>query len=387
MSALSASPAASPTERDELVGGAPAASAPAAPQGGAAQRALRVLAAVESKVWTLVLTPLVLSPLLLSGGSSAFPARAERTLGATIMMAIFWATEALPLAVTAMIPLVAFPALGIQPGKEVARNYLQDTNLLFLGGLMVSSAIEKAELHKRIALRVLRAVGTQPRRLYLGFMLSCGFLSMWISNTATTAMMIPIARTLIASIEQADDDVASSDEPNDAPPAASPAAAAAPSPSRPTPLQLYTKGLLLSIAYSSSIGGIATLTGTGPNLVLSGAVPSIFPGAPEVSFTKWMVFAVPISLTLMVIVCEMRKPSRFAPTRVATLANLKSTHIPGALMCFLFASPRTKGLSDGGGEQRALPEVTPQQVQEQVRNRSAFQCLFAAFPPLTPRFL
>ena len=87
MSALSASPAASPTERDELVGGGPAASAPAAPQGGAAQRALRVLAAVESKVWTLVLTPLVLSPLLLSGGSSAFPARAERTLGATIMMA------------------------------------------------------------------------------------------------------------------------------------------------------------------------------------------------------------------------------------------------------------------------------------------------------------
>eukprot|EP01045_Picozoa_sp_COSAG04_P006402 COSAG04_NODE_313_length_17126_cov_17.159922_8_plen_325_part_00 len=323
MSALAASPAttASPTERDELVrgDGAPAASAP---QGGGAQRAFRAALAVESKVWTLVLTPLILSPLLLSGGSSAFPAPAERTLGATIMMAIFWATEALPLAVTAMIPLVAFPALGIQPGKEVARNYLQDTNLLFLGGLMVSSAIEKAELHKRIALRVLRAVGTQPRRLYLGFMLSCGFLSMWISNTATTAMMIPIARTLIASIEQADDDVASSDEPDDAPPVASPAAASpspSSSPSRPTPLQLYTKGLLLSIAYSSSIGGIATLTGTGPNLVLSGAVPSIFPGAPEISFTQWMVFAVPISLTLMVIVCEMRKPSRFAPTRVATL--------------------------------------------------------------------
>ena len=311
MSALAvASPAAatSPTERDELVrGGAQGASAP---QGGA-QRAFRAALAVESKVWTLILTPLVLSPLLLSSGTSAFPARAERTLGVTIMMAIFWATEALPLAVTAMIPLVAFPALGIQPGKEVARNYLQDTNLLFLGGLMVSSAIEKAELHKRIALRVLRAVGTQPRRLYLGFMLSCGFLSMWISNTATTAMMIPIARTLIASIEQADD-VASSDEPDDAPPAASPASASpspSSSPSRPTPLQLYTKGLLLSIAYSSSIGGIATLTGTGPNLVLSGAVPSIFPGAPPISFIKWMVFACPISLTLMVIVCEMRKPS------------------------------------------------------------------------------
>ena len=141
--------------------------------GGLGRGAACVLAmqSVDSAIWTLVLTPLLLSPLLLHGGSDVFPAEAARTLGATVMIATFWASEALPLAVTAMMPLVILPLLGIQPGKDVARNYLQDTNLLFLGGLMVASAIEKANLHKRIALRVLLAVGTKPRQLYLGFML------------------------------------------------------------------------------------------------------------------------------------------------------------------------------------------------------------------------
>jgi sodium-dependent dicarboxylate transporter 2/3/5 len=325
---------------------------------------LRVLASVDSKIWTLVLTPLFLSPLLLHGGSPGFPAPAARTLGSTIMIATYWSTEALPLAVTAMLPLVLLPLLGVQPGKDVARSYFQDTNLLFLGGLMVASAIEKANLHRRIALRVLLAVGTAPRQLYLGFMLACGFLSMWISNTAATAMMIPIARTLIESIEEAhanpvspppclaEISVAPQPTLNASPCQENDVGATRTSPSagrgsdrrkgdEPTPLELYTKGLLLSIAYASSIGGIATLTGTGPNLVFSGAITKIFPGAPEVSFTQWMAFACPVSITLMLIVW--------------------------AWMCFLFATPKRRSLSDGGGQHEALPTVPPEEVGRQYR--------------------
>lgn len=338
-------------------------------EGSHLQRGLRVLSNVEAKIWTLALAPLVLSPLLFYGGDPRFPAPAARTLGTTILIATYWSTEVLPLAVTAMLPLVLLPLLGVQPGKDVARSYFQDTNLLFLGGLMVASAIEKANLHRRIALRVLVAVGTEPRQLYLGFMVACGFLSMWISNTAATAMMIPIARTLIKSIEEADANPVSSppslpklsheaqstgpDTPRSLP--ASPIPVALDDQQNneevmhslkqradsngPTPLQLYTKGLLLSIAYASSIGGIATLTGTGPNLVLSGAITKIFPGAPEISFTKWMAFACPVSIALMLIVWTW--------------------------MCYIFASPRRRGLSDGGGQLVVLPTVSPEEVRRQ----------------------
>ena len=328
------------------------------------QQVRRVLSNVDSKIWTLALTPLILSPLLLYGtGDPGFPAPAARTLGTTVLIATYWATEALPLAVTAMLPLVLLPLLGVQPGKDVARSYFQDTNLLFLGGLMVASAIEKANLHRRIALRVLLAVGTEPRRLYLGFMLACGFLSMWISNTAATAMMIPIARTLIESIEEADAHPVSppprlAEVSDQGTPSSRPASPVVPDQHNvearvgrssgngiegsPTPLQLYTKGLLLSIAYASSIGGIATLTGTGPNLVFSGAITKIFPGAPEVSFTKWMAFACPVSITLMFIVW--------------------------AWMCYLFATPKRRSLSNGGGQQEALPTVAPEEVWRQYRS-------------------
>lgn len=173
-------------------------------------------AKVEFKTAVLLLMPLLLSPLLLSTGIGDMEQSAARMAGTVILLATYWASEALPLPVTAMLPLLLFPVLGIQKNKEVALNYFKDTNILFIGSLMVAAAIEASGLHKRMALRVLLLVGTHERKvlgfagpvvhgmafLLLGAMGASWFLSMWISNTASTAMLIPVVRTLLASIKQ-----------------------------------------------------------------------------------------------------------------------------------------------------------------------------------------
>ena len=167
--------------------------------------------AIAPRTMVLIATPVLLSPLLLNDGGldgGAMPQSAARMAGCVVLLATYWASEALPLPVTALMPLLLFPTLGIAVNKDVAVNYFKDTNVLFIGSLMMAAAIEASGLHKRMALKVMMIVGTEGRFgmhgmafLMLGAMGASWFLSMWISNTASTAMLIPVVRSLMQVIK------------------------------------------------------------------------------------------------------------------------------------------------------------------------------------------
>jgi sodium-dependent dicarboxylate transporter 2/3/5 len=197
------------------------------------------------------------------------------TAAAALLMAIWWITEAIPLAATALLPMVLFPALGIMDGKKVAPQYFNYVIFLFIGGFLVALAMERWHLHKRIALRILLRFGIRPRSILLGFMAATAFLSMWISNTATAMMMLPIAMAIIWKLE---DTLGVKN------------------------VRRYAISVFLGIAYSASIGGVATLVGTPPNPAFIQIFAIQFPAAPEISFSKWFVFAFPLSIFFLFLV-------------------------------------------------------------------------------------
>ena len=196
------------------------------------------------------------------------------TLAVAVVMALWWVTEVVPLAITSLLPIVLFPALGIMDGKEVSATYFNHVIFLFIGGFLVALAIQKWDLHKRIALNILRTIGSSPGRILLGFMFATAFLSMWISNTATAMLMVPILLSIIAKLEAINGKER---------------------------VQHFAVGLLLCIAYSASIGGVATLVGTPPNLSFARIFDIYFPNAPEISFATWFFYAFPISVILFII--------------------------------------------------------------------------------------
>ena len=196
------------------------------------------------------------------------------TLAIAVLMALWWVSEIVPLAITSLLPVILFPLLGVMNGKEVSSTYFNHVILLFLGGFLVALAMQKWDLHKRIALKILLWVGTGPAKILLGFMLATAFLSMWISNTATSMLMIPILISIIDQLE----DINSKEA-----------------------VKHFSIGLLLSIAYSASIGGIATLVGTPPNLSFVRIFSIYFPDAPEISFATWFFYAFPIVVVMFLI--------------------------------------------------------------------------------------
>ncbi len=192
------------------------------------------------------------------------------------LMAIFWATEAIPLAATSLLPIVLFPVMGIMKnGNSIANVYFNNIIFLFIGGFIIALAMERWNLHKRIALFIINKTGKSPSQMIFGFMLGTLFLSMWISNTATTVMMLPVAMAIIIKMEDS---------------------------FGVKKTYKFSISLLLGIAYAASIGGAATLVGTPPNLVFVKLFKDLFPNAPEISFAKWMLATLPIVIIMLLFI-------------------------------------------------------------------------------------
>lgn len=198
---------------------------------------------------------------------------AKRTAAIALMMATFWITESIPIAATALIPVAAFPLLRVMNSNHVTKNYGDPIVFLFMGGFLIALAMQRWNLHRRIALNIIRVVGFARRRIILGFMFATAILSMFISNTATTVMMLPVALSLVQTIngESAGLNGERRDKNSD-----------------------FGLALMLGIAYAASVGGIGTLIGTTPNLILAGSVKELFPELPEITFLKWMVVGLPL---------------------------------------------------------------------------------------------
>lgn len=180
---------------------------------------------------------------------------------------------AIPIPATSLLPLVLFPALGVMPARQAAASYAGDTIFLFLGGFILALGVQRWGLHRRIALRIVGVIGSSPSRMVLGFMAATAFLSMWISNTATTLMMLPIALAVVSSMRET---------------AANHASAGGDA------LAGFAPALLLGVAYAASIGGMATPIGTPPNIAFLRVLEILYPDAPSISFGRWLLAFLPL---------------------------------------------------------------------------------------------
>ena len=211
--------------------------------------------------------------MLLAGPPEDLSDAAWRTAAMGLLMAVWWATEAVPIAVTALLPLVFFPLLGIADIGEAAAPFANKVIYLFLGGFVVALAMQRWNLHRRIALTVLQYFGGNGRSLIGGFMVASALLSMWVMNTSTTMMLLPIAVSVVGVLHQsveAIDDRARKD------------------------LQY---ALLLGVAYASTIGGMATLVGTAPNAMMAAFMQENYD--VSIDFARWMLVGLPLSLCML----------------------------------------------------------------------------------------
>ncbi len=231
----------------------------------------------------LVVGPVVFLLILLLPAPGDLSLIGWRTAAATSLIAIWWMTEAIPIPATALLPLVLFPALGVLTASSTAAPYANELIFLFMGGFFIAFTMERWGLHKRIALTIMGWVGTSPSRLILGFMIATAFLSMWISNTATAAMMLPIALAVAELFRPQDTE---------------------------GPYE-FGISLMLGIAYAASIGGVATLIGTPPNAVFAGAVDELL--QTQIGFGSWMMVGLPVTIVMLPVAWLMLTKVLFKP--------------------------------------------------------------------------
>jgi len=250
----------------------------------------------------LVLVSLLALSIGLVAASAGLRFEAAAMAGVTVLMAGFWITEALPLAVTACLPLLLFPLLGIASPATTLLDYLDPVNFLFLGGMWIAACMQQWGLHRRIALGVVGVLGNGPRGIVFGFMLATAFVSLWISNTATAMMMFPIARALMLECETD--------------PALDRAA-----------LRRFGQALMLGVAYAASLGGMGTKIGTAPNLIYVRQAESMGIG---VSFTDWLAIGLPLVLLALpltwawLVFLATPIAAGFRPTRSDALARTRA---------------------------------------------------------------
>lgn len=221
-----------------------------------------------------ILGPLAFFLILFFFNPDGLSTQAKAILASTSWVAIWWITEAIPIAVTALLPIVLFPLSGGLDLGTTTASFGHKYIFLYMGGFIIAIAIEKWNLHRRIALNIINFIGSDIKKIILGFMVATAFLSMWISNTATSVMMLPIGIAIITQLK---------DNPNTV----------------ENETNILGKALMLAIAYSASIGGLATLIGTPPNLVLAGVVLDTY--GYEITFLQWFMFGFPIAVVLLFI--------------------------------------------------------------------------------------
>ena len=224
-----------------------------------------------SRIVGLILGPLLLLLVIVLPAPGSMANEAWLTLGLLLLMATWWSTEAIPIPATALLPIVLVPALGLGTVAAATTPYANPIIFLFMGGFVLGLAMQRWNLHRRIALMTLLAVGSQPKRQIGGFMIATAFLSMWVSNTATTIMMMPIGLSVVAMLDQND----------------------------PEAVRRFATSLLLAIAYAASIGGIATLIGTPPNALLAAYLAES--QDIQIGFAQWMLIGVPISALMLLL--------------------------------------------------------------------------------------
>lgn len=255
-------------------------------------------------VGLLLFVVVLMSPSIpsVAHGTAPLAGPAKRTLAATLLIASWWITGPVPIAATSLLPIALFPLLGIMSASDVSASYTNDSVHLFLGGFILAMGIEKWGLHRRIAFFVIRCIGTSPRRLLAGLMAATAFLSLWISNSATTLMMLPIALAVVNVVDTApfaragDGNVEQRRKP-------------------------FAASLLLGIAYSANVGGMGTPIGTPPNVICLGVLQKMFPDAPPISMATWMCMFVPLVLVLLAAIWWLLQSSEWTGLGIDAAAS------------------------------------------------------------------